>query len=227
MLIIDEQDFLSIQQLDLENKLFSPTAKLFGQVRFQVNELYRDIQNNLIEAHSAVASSAKQVYDQPLPTLTAWYEQAKNSGTALLNETQTHVLPVYQDMLAKWSTGKAHALQHVQNFWEHPEQTTLTALEPVIRHAAAASAQAGQTMRLFLDNPEQFTAAALAPVTSYLTSFTENSKVALINTYYALTDLFNLLTSQPLATLQATYHNTLSALLDVYFNVISSFLAMA
>ena len=153
MLIIDEQDFLSIQQLDLENKLFSPTAKLFGQVRFQVNELYRDIQNNLIEAHSAVASSAKQVYDQPLPTLTAWYEQAKNSGTALLNETQTHVLPVYQDMLAKWSTGKAHALQHVRNFWEHPEQTTLTALEPVIRHAAAASAQAGQTVRLFWTIP--------------------------------------------------------------------------
>lgn len=227
MLIINEQDFLSIQQLDLENKLFSPTAKLFGQVRFQVNTLYQDIQNNVIEAHSAVASSAKQVYDQPLPTIAAWYEQAKNSGAALLNEAQTNVLPVYQEMLAKWSNGKAHALQHFHNFWENPEQTTLTALEPAIRHAAAASAQAGQTIRLFLDNPEQFTAAALAPVTSYLTSFTENSKVVLINTYYALTDLFNLLASQPLATFQATYHNTLAALLDVYFNVISSFLAMA
>jgi hypothetical protein len=227
MPIINEQDFFSIQQLDLENKLFSPTAKLFSQVRFQLNTLSQDIQNTLIEAHSVVASSARQVYDQPIPTMAAWYEQAKSGGAALLNEAQTNVLPVYQDMLAKWSTGKAHAIQHFQNFWEHPEQTTLTALEPVIRHATAASTQAGQTIRLFLDNPEQFTAAALAPVSSYLTSFTENSKVVLINTYYALTDLFNLLTAQPLTTLQAMYHNTLSALLDVYFNVISSFLAMA
>lgn len=227
MLSINEQDLFSIQQLDLENKLFSPTSQLFSQVRFKLNNLYQDIQNTLIDAHSVVASSAKQVYDQPVPTITAWYEQAKNSGTALLDETQTNILPAYQNMLAQWSTGKAHAIQHFHSFWENPEQTTLTALEPVIRYTTTVSAQAGHTLRLFLDNPEQFTAAALAPVNAYLISFTENSKVALINTYYALTDLFNLLAAQPLATLQATYHNTLSSLLDVYFNVISSFLAMA
>jgi hypothetical protein len=227
MPIINEQDFFSIQQLDLENKLFSPTAQLFSQVRFQLNNLYQDIQNTLIDAHSMVASSAKQVYDQPVPTITAWYEQAKNSGAALLNEAQTNALPAYHNMLAQWSTGKAHALQHFRSFWDNPEQTVLTALEPVIRYTTTASAKAGHTVQLFLDNPEQFMAAALAPVTAYLTSFTENSKAVLISTYHALTDLFNLLATQPLTALQTAYHGTLSALLDVYFNVISSFLTMA
>ena len=67
---------------------------------------------------------------------------------------------------------------------------------------------------------------ALAPITGYLSSLSENVEAILVSSYYALADLFSLLMAQPSATFQALYRNALSALLDVYFEVISSLLVM-
>ena len=79
---------------------------------------------------------------------------------------------------------------------------------------------------MFMANPEQFMVTALAPVTAYLSSLTHDAEAVLLSSYYVLADLFSLLMSQPSATLQALYRNTLSALLDFYFDVISSLLTM-
>lgn len=227
MPIFNAPDFFTIRQLDLENKLYLPTSKLYSQVRFQLNDMYQDIHNVLIDAHNVVASSAKQVYEHPLETMTAWYEQAGNSSAALYDQIRETVLPVYQNWHVKIITGKEHTLQHLKAFWNDPEQTTRAALEPVTRTIASASELAEKNLQLFLDNPEQFMVSATAPVTTYLASLTESSKVVLLDAYDALTELFSLLASQPSATLQALYHNALSSLLDVYYDVISSFLVMA
>jgi hypothetical protein len=80
---------------------------------------------------------------------------------------------------------------------------------------------------MFMDNPEQFMLSALAPITDYMTSHSADAEAILISSYYALADFFSLLMAQPSATLQALSHNALSALLDVYFDVISSLLVIA
>ncbi|MEI6069279.1 MAG: hypothetical protein WCP96_18240 [Methylococcaceae bacterium] len=46
------------------------------------------------------------------------------------------------------------------------------------------------------------------------------------SSYYVLAELFSLLMRQPSVTLQDLYHNTLSALLEAYFDIISSLLAI-
>ncbi|MCK9397811.1 MAG: hypothetical protein M0Q44_19750 [Methylobacter sp.] len=223
----NQPDFFTIRQLDLENKLILPTTQLYGQVSFQLNSLHQDIRSALIDAHGVVAAAAKRVYEHPVETLTAWYDQAAYTGTAFYAQAQTAVLPVYQNWQAKVSTGKEKTGQYLQAFWDNPEQVTLAAFEPVTRYVATASEQSERYWQMFMDNPEQFMLTALAPITDYMTSHSADAEAILISSYYALADFFRLLMAQPSATLQALSHNALSALLDVYFDVISSLLVIA
>ncbi|MDD5580970.1 MAG: hypothetical protein PHY16_17060 [Methylobacter sp.] len=224
--MFNQSDFLTIRQLDLENKLILPTAKLYNQVSFQMNALYQDIHRALTDAHRTIATAVRQVYEHPTETLTAWYEQAVYSGTALYAQTQAAVLPIYRDWQAKVHTNKGNTGQFLHAFWDNPEQVTLATLEPVTRYVTAATEQSERYWQVFLDNPEQFVVTALAPITHYLAAFGDNAQAALISTYYALADLFSLLMTQPSVTLQAVYHNALSALLNIYFEVISSLLVI-
>ena len=223
----DQPDFFTIRQLDLENKLILPTTKLYSQVSFQFNALYQDIRSALIDTHNVVATAAKQVYEHPVETLTAWYEQTTHTGIALYAQVQNSVLPVYQNWQVKVTTGRGKTVQFVQAFWDNPEQVTLATFEPVTRYAAVVTEQSEQYWQMFLDNPEQFMATALAPVSNYLASLSENAEAVLISNYYVLADLFSLLMAQPSTTLQTLYRNALSALLDVYFDAVSSLLAVA
>lgn len=220
-------DFFAYRQLDLENKLILPTTQLYKQVSFQLNTLYQAIRNTLIDAHGVVASAAKQVYDQPLPTLSAWYEQAAQTGGVFYAETQAVLMPIYQEWRGKISMGTEKAGQYLQAFWDNPEQVTVETMAPVAQYVTTAAAQSGQQWQQFLENPEQFMAAALAPISNNLSSFTDATEAALISSYYALAELSDLLMAQPSATVQALYHNTLSALLDIYFELVSSLLVMA
>lgn len=227
MPIFNQPDFFTIRQLDLENKLVLPTTQLYGQVSFQLKALYHDIRSVLTEAHSVVASAAKQVYEHPVETLTAWYDQAAYTGGTLYAQVQAVVLPIYQDWQVQMNAGKEKSGQYLQAFWDSPEQVTLSTFEPVTRYVTTVAEQSGRYWQMFLDNPEQFMTTALGPVTGYLASLSEDAEAVLISSYYALADLFSLLMAQPSATLQALYRNTLSALLDVYFDVISSLLVIA
>ena len=81
--MFNQPDFLTIRQLDLENKLILPTTKLYSQISFKLNALSQDIHSALLDVHSVVANAAKQVYEHPVETLTAWYEQAVYTGAAI------------------------------------------------------------------------------------------------------------------------------------------------
>ncbi|MGR8998626.1 MAG: hypothetical protein ACU88J_06215 [Gammaproteobacteria bacterium] len=106
MYIFKEPDFFTIRQLDLENKLILPTSRLYAQVSFQFNALYQDIRNALIDAHSFVATTAKQVYEHPFETMTAWYEQTKSTSIAVYAQVQSYVQPINQHWQVKMNTGR-------------------------------------------------------------------------------------------------------------------------
>lgn len=215
MSIFNHPDFFTLHQLDLENKLILPTTKLYAQASFQLNSLYQDIRSVLIDAHSTIAAAAKNFYDQPVETLSTWYAQI-----------ETAAAPVYQDWQLTASTGVKKTNQYLHDFWNNPEQVALATLEPVTRYAATIADQSERYWQLVMDNPEQFMATAFAPITNYLAALSEETEAALIGSYYFLADLFRLLLEQPSATLKALYHNTLSGLLDMYFDVISSLLVI-
>lgn len=224
--MFNDPNFFTIRQLDLENKLILPTTKLYDQVSFQLNTLYQDIRSVLIDAHYLMSVTAKQLYEHPVATMTTWYEQAAYTGTALYAQAQAVMTPVYQHWQAQVTTGKEQTTQFLQAFWANPEQVALASFEPVTRYVTAVTEQSERYWQLFMDSPEQFMVMALAPVTGYLGSLTNDAEATLISSYYVLADLFGLLVAQPSTTVQALYHNTLAALLDVYFDVISSLLVM-
>ena len=58
--MLNQQDFLTLNQLDLDNKLILPTQKLLNQVNLQLNRLYQDIRSALIDAHSSVATTDRK-----------------------------------------------------------------------------------------------------------------------------------------------------------------------
>ncbi|MDO9105401.1 MAG: hypothetical protein Q7U57_10620 [Methylovulum sp.] len=225
--MLNQPDFLTFRQLDLENKLILPTKKLVSQVSFQLNSLYQDIRGVLIDAHSFVAAAAKQVYEQPVPTLAVWYEQAANSSKTWFAQVQGTVSPIYQDWQIKLSASKEQARQYFQAFWDNPEQVTVAAFEPVTRYVMDIADQSGRYWEAFMENPELFVSTAFAPITGYLGSLSDEGEAVMISSYYTLADFFSLLMAQPSATFQALYRNTLSSLLDVYFEVISSLLVLA
>ncbi len=225
--MFNQPDLFTIRQLDLENKLISPTIKLYGQVSFKLNVLYQDIQAVLIDFHGKVAVAGKQLYDHPVETLISWYQQTTDTGNALYAQVQTSVLPIYQDWQVKVNAGKVATSQYLQAFWDNPDQVGLATIEPVTRYMTAISAQSEGYWQLLLDNPEQLIASVLAPVTGYLATLTQDVEATLISSYYALAEIFRLLMTQPSITLQALYHNTLAALLEVYFDIVSSLLVLA
>lgn len=224
--MFNDPDFFTLRQLDIENKIILPTTELVSQVNFQLKALYQDIRSVLLDAHQVVAITAKRIYDHPVETMTAWYEQGANAATVLYAQAQTVVKPVYQNWQVQVNTSKENTTQYLRAFLDNPEQVTVATLEPVTRYVTAVTEKSGEYWQMFIANPEQFMVTALAPVTAYLSTLTHDAEAVLLSSYYALADLSSLLLAQPSLTVQVLYHNTLSALLDVYFDIISSLLVM-
>lgn len=107
-------------------------------------------------------------------------------------------------------------------------------LSPIWLNSDIKPASSG---KLFMKTAEAVKASLLKPVSAQFNSMVnasqdyiglslEAAEAYLIGLYSALGDLLNLLLEQPGATLTALYHNTLSAALDVYFELVSSLLSL-
>jgi hypothetical protein len=202
-------------------------AQLYARLNSEWQSLYQKMSQTALNVRDSIATTAQQFYEHPGPTVTAWYQHAGNKGNALIAEAQTELQPIYQQWQTTLTAGKTKAEQavdHLQTLLEHPQQAALSALEPVARTAANASAQAEHYLQMFLAHPAEFIASMIAPLTAYIKSESAEAKAALIDTYYGLVDMANLIASQPGLMIHAFYNKTLAALLNVYYDVISSLL---
>jgi hypothetical protein len=195
MIFFDNQNFQFPQDLDLENKLFLPTSKLYAQLNAQLQALYQDVRTALIDSHALLASSAKQLYEQPGPTLAAWYDQAAGRAAELHAQINEELLP------------KAQA-----------------SYQQLVADVADAGRETQLYLQNFMENPEAAAAAAIQPVMAYLAAATEAAEAALVSGYYALGSLLGQLMNQPAETLEASIHYLLSELLELYFRAVSSLL---
>ncbi|NOS74626.1 MAG: hypothetical protein HOP36_08845 [Methyloglobulus sp.] len=226
MALSNRLDDLNLRQLDLENKLVLPTAKLVAQVKAQLNDGYQGMLNSLADANSFVATSAQQLYAHPAATTADWYGQIRNVSTNLVVQAQGDVLPIYQNWEAQISTGKARTIQAFQAFWDNPQQATLETFAPTTQLAAKAYGILERDLQFLLDNPGQYLVATFSPATAYLASVAGSAKIMLTASYATLADALALIKDQPSVAFKALYHNTLSALLDGYSDAVSSLLVM-
>ena len=189
------RDFLNRQQLDLDSKLIQPSQQVVAQLNAQIRALYIDIREQLLAFHADIAAAAKQVYEQPLPTMSAWYDQAVKSSQEFYALFQNEMVPsvtvTYQQVVADVTDAGLQAIQYGNTFWQDPE-AQVTALY--------------EQLSTLLNSGLNVTEATLA------------------NLYDAMGDLLGLLLEQPGNTVQALYYNTMSALLDLYFSIVTTLL---
>lgn len=227
MALSNRLDDLNLRQLDLENKLVLPTAKLVAQVKAQLNDGYQGMLNSLADANSFVATSAQQLYAHPVETSSDWFWQIPNGSADLVAQAQSAILPLYQHWQAQISTGKARTIQAFQAFWDNPQLATLETFAPTTQLAAKAYGILERDLQFLLDNPGQYLVATFSPATAYLASVAGSAKIMLTASYATLADALALIKDQPSVAFKALYHNTLSALLDGYSDAVSSLLVMA
>jgi hypothetical protein len=98
--------------------------------------------------------------------------------------------------------------------------------EQTIAEATQLGRQAGEFWQAFYDHPQATVAALVEPVTNYTNQALDVAEVYFVSVYSAILELFDLMLEQPTETLEAVYQNALAGLLDVYFQMISSLLAM-
>lgn len=197
MSIFKDPDFFDLKPLDLEHKVFLPTRELYSSLSLQLNELYQQIKTVLLDWHAEVAVSAKQFYAHPVETGSQWYAQAVDYGAQMYAQVNEVYYPKVESMYEK----------------------TIVATTQLGR-------QSGEFWQAFYDHPQATVATLVEPMSSYANHALEVSEDYLISIYSAMLDLIDLLMEQPAETMEAVYQNTLAALLDVYYQLISSLLTM-
>lgn len=195
MSIFTDTHFLANKSLDFENKFYQPTLQLAIQIQNQINSIYHDIQQALTTWHGVLAVEAQRMYEVPGVTASEWYARMTGYGHVIYDTFTKELLPKAESVYEQEVAELGLLGQQLQEFW-----------------------------LAFYDDPETIATQWLEPIAVNLNAAFNISQGYLLGMYSALIDLFNLLLEQPGATLTAVYQNTINALLNGYFELISTLL---
>lgn len=214
------QDFLNIKQLDIESKLIEPTSRLVGQLNAQLSSLYVETESKLRELHIEIAALSKQAYEQPVETFTALYDQSIEECNEVYVLFREEVLPkaevVCQQIAAKVSDAGDKTLAFGQALLDDPQATIASSVDKI-----SVSFNTG------LDASQAIIDTISAQLTAWSSMAMQVTEENALSLYYAAGEILKLLLEQPWETVQALFYNTLSSLLDVYFQAVSSLISFA
>jgi hypothetical protein len=214
------QDFLNIKQLDIESKLIEPTSRLVAQLNAQLNSLYVETEAKLRELHTEIAIISKQAYEQPVETFTALYDQSVEECNEVYVLFREEVLPkaevVCQQIAAKVSDAGDKTLAFGQALLDDPQATVASSVDKI-----SVSFNTG------LDASQAIIDTISAQLTAWSSMAMQVTEENALSLYYAAGEILKLLLEQPWETVQALFYNTLSSLLDVYFQAVSSLISFA
>ncbi|MBE0435050.1 MAG: hypothetical protein IBX56_04515 [Methylomicrobium sp.] len=190
MSIFKNPDFFDLKPLDLENKLILPTRELYANVSLQLNELYQHIKAVLIDWHGEMAATAKQFYAHPVETTSQWYAQAVDQGAQMYARLNEVYLPkaeaVYEQSLAEAAQLGRQAGEHWQAFYDHPQATVATLVEPVTNYANhALEVSEAYLMSIYSAMLELFDLLLEQP-SQTLEAVYQNALAGLLDGYYQL-----------------------------------------
>lgn len=188
--------------LNYEEKIIAPTKELYQQLNLQANELFQNMLVSANELHSKVAEMGLELYNNPSETATRWQVELTDKG----NEIYAHAI---NDMIP--------------------------AVKADYQHWASVTADFGTQLQMsvqyFMDNPELVTADAFSALNQSLIHFFQISKnvsaQVLDDIGTQASEIIELLIDNPMQTMEGIYYDSLSVLLNSYFDVVSSLLLSA
>ncbi len=188
---------MSIEDLDYQAKIITPTKQLFDQISEQANELLVQAKESALELHAKVSESGLELYEHPVETATRWQAEATEKSNQLYATFNDNILPAV----------KADYDQLVVNLVDY-------------------GLQSRQSFQVFLDNPEQITVEAFTALNQSLSTYIDNSlnvSALILNDLSSKADeIISLLIEQPMETMETFYYQSLTNLLNSYFDIVSS-----
>jgi len=188
---------MSIEDLDYQAKIIAPTKQLYAQLSEQANELLTQAKESALELHAQVSETGLEFYEHPVETATRWQSEATEKGNQLYATFNDNILPA----------AKADYDQLIVTLVDY-------------------GLQSRQSFQVFLDNPEQITVEAFTALNQSLSLYIDNSLNAsslILNALSSKADeIISLLIEQPMETMEAFYYQSLTNLLNSYFDIVSS-----
>lgn len=215
----NQSDFFTIRQLDLENKLFLPSAKLYDQVnlqltaayedfRFQINNLYLDICKALSETQSTLTSTALDIYERPTETFSGWYAQATNTAV------QAYERPI--EALSVWYD---QATSSGVDLYAKAQTTALSTYQNWQVQLVSCKDKTGQYLQTFWENPQQVALSKLEPVTHYLNTSAEQSQLYVQNVMDNLEQLPTAIIAQVIHHISAMGDSTEAFIISSFYTL--------
>lgn len=184
---------MSLNNLDLENKLFIPSKQLLAKVNNDLSELYDETRQALIDAHSFIATEGIKLYEQPAETASLWYGQ---SG-AFISDVSTQVKTQAQ---AGYQTIDAGFLQF--------------------------NVAVSEGFNTLISNPGQVTAEMIASIQNTVTNSINLGSDLAGQLQASAGKIIDLLIASPMQTLETAFYDSLAAMLNGYFALVSSALTI-
>lgn len=185
---------MSIEDLDYQEKIIAPTKQLITQLSEQANVLLAQAKESALELHDKVAEVGLEFYEHPVETATRWQAEATEKSNELYATFNDNILPAVK---------------------ADYDQLIVTLVDYGL--------QSRQSLQVFLDNPEQITVEAFTALNQSLSTYIDNalnvSSLVLNDLSSKADEIISLLIEQPIETL---YYQTLTNLLNSYFDIVSS-----
>ena len=188
---------MSIEDLDYQAKIIAPTQQLFDQISEQANALLIQAKESALELHAKVSETGLELYEHPVETATRWQTEATEKGNQLYATFNDNILPAVK---------------------ADYDQLIVTLVDYGL--------QSRQSFQVFLDNPEQITVEAFTALNQSLSTYIDKtldvSSLILNDLSNKADEIISLLIEQPMETMEAFYYQSLTNLLNSYFDIVSS-----
>ncbi|NOQ13131.1 MAG: hypothetical protein GQ583_01445 [Methyloprofundus sp.] len=190
------------ESLDYEIKIFAPTKELYQQLSQQANELFEHAVISTQEVHAKIAETGLEFYNHPSQTASRWQTELSGKSDELYTFVNDNVIPA----------AKAD-YQHL------------------ISVATDYGVQARESIQFFIDNPKLVTVETFSRFNQGLIHFFDSSmnvSTQVLNDIGAQAgEIIDFLSNDPLQGIESLYYDSLSVLLNSYFDVVSSLLLSA
>lgn len=190
------------ESLDYDAKIFAPTKELYQQLSQQATEVYDQVAISANELHVKIAETSLEFYEHPSETASRWQAELTDKSNELYAFVNNEVIPV----------AKAD-------------------YQLLVSVATDYGVQTRDSVQFFIDNPRLVTVDAFTAMNQSLMQFFEASvdisAQALENIGAQANEIIGFLSDDPLQGIENLYYDSLSLLLNGYFDMVSSVLVSA
>ncbi len=185
--------------IDYQVKIITPTQQLYQKLNVQAGDLFEQAKESALELHTKVAQAGLEFYNHPTETAARWQAEASEKGSELYARFNNDMLPALK-----------------------------SDYQLLISNTKDYSTQAQEALQFFIDNPEKVTVEAFTAFNQALMAFINKtmnvSELLLDEITNQVNEIISLLIAQPMQTMEDIYYDSLTALLNGYFQLVSSLL---